>query len=119
MARPTQPTRASAWPPPQTQGRELGIEGNRPNAPARPPTAPVVHVAPSLRPQPQPTRAGDSPLPPRPFRGPERGRGSLALDARAERPYAQRMAHLRLAFSPDSDDIFMFWPLLQKQVSWG
>jgi 5,8-dihydroxy-2-naphthoate synthase len=29
------------------------------------------------------------------------------------------MAHLRLAFSPDSDDIFMFWPLLQKQVSWG
>jgi 1,4-dihydroxy-6-naphthoate synthase len=29
------------------------------------------------------------------------------------------MAHVRLAFSPDSDDIFMFWPLLHKQVPWG
>ncbi|MCU0687889.1 MAG: hypothetical protein MUF34_37535 [Polyangiaceae bacterium] len=29
------------------------------------------------------------------------------------------MAHVRLAFSPDSDDIFMFWPLLNGQVSWG
>src|SRR4028119_2065450 len=29
------------------------------------------------------------------------------------------MAHVSLAFSPDSDDIFMFWPLLNKQVAWG
>jgi 1,4-dihydroxy-6-naphthoate synthase len=29
------------------------------------------------------------------------------------------MAHVRLAFSPDSDDIFMFWPLLTKQIAWG
>jgi 1,4-dihydroxy-6-naphthoate synthase len=29
------------------------------------------------------------------------------------------MAHLRLAFSPDSDDIFMFWPLLNGHVDAG
>lgn len=33
--------------------------------------------------------------------------------------YGPRVTTIRLAFSPDSDDIFMFWPLLQGHVPCG
>lgn len=43
----------------------------------------------------------------------------LANRAAAARCYGGRVTTIRLAFSPDSDDMFMFWPLLHGRVETG
>jgi len=53
------------------------------------------------------------------LRARQKGTRPRALVSLLGRLYRRPVAPLRLAFSPDSDDIFMFWPLLQGKLDTG